>query len=412
MILDTVASVGKTVRLNGWVNTRRDMGKITFIDLRDRSGIAQIVFVPSELPEGQRELIKELRPEFVLAITGEVKQRDPKQVNPNIPTGTVEILAKNLVILNRAKTPPFELDKDTREVNEEVRLKYRYLDLRTPRMLRNLVLRDRVITHFRDFLHARGFIEVETPYLYQGTPEGARVFGAVALAPRAVLRAAPVAAAVQAALMVAGVEKYFQIARCFRDEDQRGDRQPEFTQLDLEMSFVEREDVLRLIEEMMIEMVKACTPEKRIQQIPFPRLSYQAAMDQYGSDKPDLREDKTDPNLLAFCWVLDFPFFERTDDGGWTFSHNPFSAPKPEHMEWLMQKENIPDILTTQYDIVLNGYEAGGGSIRNHTPEALRKVFEILGLSNEDIEAKFGHARGRSPTALRTAALRRAWIAS
>ncbi len=157
------------------------------------------------------------------------------------------------------------------------------------------------------------------------------------------------------------------------------------------MSFVEREDVLRLIEEMMIEMVKACTPEKRIQQIPFPRLSYQAAMDQYGSDKPDLREDKTDPNLLAFCWVLDFPFFERTDDGGWTFSHNPFSAPKPEHMEWLMQKENIPDILTTQYDIVLNGYEAGGGSIRNHTPEALRKVFEILGLSNEDIEAKFGH---------------------
>ena len=207
--------------------------------------------------------------------------------------------------------------------------------------------------------------------------------------------------------------KYFQIARCFLTKTSAATVSPEFTQLDLEMSFVEREDVLRLIEEMMIEMVKACTPEKRIQQIPFPRLSYQAAMDQYGSDKPDLREDKTDPNLLAFCWVLDFPFFERTDDGGWTFSHNPFSAPKPEHMEWLMQKENIPDILTTQYDIVLNGYEAGGGSIRNHTPEALRKVFEILGLSNEDIEAKFGHMLEAFAYALRrTAALRRAWIAS
>ncbi|MDP3793654.1 MAG: amino acid--tRNA ligase-related protein, partial [Candidatus Uhrbacteria bacterium] len=192
-------------------------------------------------------------------------------------------------------------------------------------------------------------------------------------------------------MMVAGMERYFQMARCFRDEDQRGDRQPEHTQFDLEMSFVEREDVMSLIEELYVELIKTVTPHKRIQQVPFPRLTYKEAMEKYGNDKPDLREDKNDPNVLAFAWVVDFPFFEKAEDGGWTYSHNPFSAPKPEHREWLMEKKNIGDILTTQYDIVLNGFEIGGGSIRNHEPDALKKVFEILGHSEEDIQEKFGH---------------------
>jgi len=191
--------------------------------------------------------------------------------------------------------------------------------------------------------------------------------------------------------MVAGTERYFQIARCFRDEDTRGDRQPEFTQLDLEMSFVEREDVMKLNEALLIDIVGNLYPDKKIQEIPFPRFSYKEAIEKYGTDRPDLRKDKNDPNLLSFCWVVDFPFFEKTDNGSWTFTHNPFSAPKPEFMKDLMEKKNISGIITNQYDIVLNGWEIGGGSIRNHRPEALEKVFEIMGFEPERIQNNFGH---------------------
>jgi aspartyl-tRNA synthetase len=191
--------------------------------------------------------------------------------------------------------------------------------------------------------------------------------------------------------MVAGVERYFQIARCFRDEDQRGDRQAEFTQLDLEMSFVEREDVMQLNEALLIDLMAKVAPEKKIQEVPFPRLTYAAAMKKYGTDRPDLRTDKNDPNLLAFVWIVDFPFFEKTDDGGWTFTHNPFSAPQPEFMADLMAGKNIDQILAAQYDIVLNGQEIGGGSIRNHQPEALTAVFKIMGFDQARIEAHFGH---------------------
>jgi aspartyl-tRNA synthetase len=191
--------------------------------------------------------------------------------------------------------------------------------------------------------------------------------------------------------MAAGFERYFQFARCFRDEDLRGDRQPEFTQLDLEMSFVEREDVLRLNEDMLIAIVKELYPEKRIQQIPFPRLSYKEAMEKYNSDRPDIREDKNDPNLLAFCWVIDFPFFEKTDDGGWTFTHNPFSAAMPEFKEQLLAGTDVEKIITAQYDICLNGFEIGGGSIRNHNPEALKAVYKIMGYSEEETEQSVGH---------------------
>jgi aspartyl-tRNA synthetase len=195
--------------------------------------------------------------------------------------------------------------------------------------------------------------------------------------------------------MSAGFEKYFQVARCFRDEDTRGDRQPEFTQIDLELSFVNQEDVMAVNEKMLIELVQTIYPEKKIQQIPFPRLSYKEAMEKYGNDKPDIREDKNDPNLLAFCWVIDFPFFEKTDENnpesGWTFSHNPFSSPKPEYLEDLKNKTNIGEIVAVQYDIALNGYEIGGGGIRNHKSEYLKKVFEIMGYSEERINKNFSH---------------------
>jgi aspartyl-tRNA synthetase len=181
------------------------------------------------------------------------------------------------------------------------------------------------------------------------------------------------------------------VARCFRDEDQRGDRQPEFTQLDIEMSFVEEEDIISMNEKLMVEMIKTVVPEKKIQQIPFPRLTYKETMEKYGTDAPDLREDKNDPNVLAFCWIIDFPFFEKTREGGWTFTHNPFSAPKPEYIESLMKGEGIDGIMAAQYDMVLNGFEVGGGSIRNHKPEALEKVFEIMGFEKSRIDANFGH---------------------
>ena len=392
-ISDTPQQAGQTVRVNGWVNTLRKMGdKLVFVDLRDGSGIVQLVGYKPDLDEITSTTLDELKPEYVLEIVGEVKPRGAKQINPEMITGTIEIAIKSIVILNTSETPPFEINQDTSSVNEELRLKYRYLDLRSERMHRNLILRDKVETFFRDYLHREKFTEVETPILTKGTPEGAREFlvpsrmhpGKMYVLPQSPQQ-------FKQLLMVGGVDRYYQIARCFRDEDQRGDRQPEFTQLDMEMSFVDREDVMQLVEAMMIEMVKVCAPEKRIQQIPFPRLSYEESMSKYGNDKPDLREDKNDPNLLAFGWVIDFPFFEKTEEGGWTFTHNPFSSPKPEHMEMLMEKKNIGEILTTQYDIVLNGYEAGGGSIRNHKPDALHRVFEIMGFSEEQIESQFGH---------------------
>ncbi len=390
LISDIVEKIGQEVVVSGWVHARRDMGKITFIDLRDRSGLLQVVFLPSN-----KELLEQarvLRPEFVVRITGTVNERPEKLRNPKLVTGSIEMVAASLEILNEAKTPPFEVDKDTIGVNEELRMKYRYLDLRTERMQRNIKQRDAITNAFREFLRRNGFLEIETPDLVKGTPEGAREFivpSRVHPGKFYVLPQSP--QQFKQLLMVGGLERYFQIARCFRDEDQRGDRQPEFTQVDLEMSFVEREDVVSLMEQMVIEIVKKTTPEKRIQQVPFPRISYKEAMEKYGTDRPDIREDKNDPNLLAFCWVVDFPFFEKSPDGGWTFTHNPFSRAMPEHHAWLMEKSNIGEILTSQYDIVLNGFEVGGGSIRNHQPEALHRVFEVMGFGDEDITRQFGH---------------------
>lgn len=388
---ETVGKVGETVVVAGWIHARRDMGKVAFFDLRDKDGLLQVVAVPSELGEFA-EVSGKVRPEWVIEIEGVVQARSAKQVNEKLKTGTVELLAKKIVVLNESKTPPFEIDKDTMPINEEVRLTYRYLDLRSERLQKNLRARNAVFQDMRKFLSNDGFIEVETPVLTKGTPEGAREYivpsrlhaGNFYVLPQSPQQ-------FKQLLMVSGVERYYQLAKCFRDEDQRGDRQPEFTQLDLEMSFVEREDVMDLIERLLIELVKSHCPQAKIASTPFPRMSYKEAMEKYGTDRPDVRKDKNDPNEFAFLWVIDFPFFEKTEDGGWTFTHNPFSAALPEWREKLMNKEDIANIITSQYDIVLNGFEIGGGSIRNHRPEALKKVFEIMGFDDATIDAQFGH---------------------
>ena len=388
-ILSVKDLVGQSVNLFGWVATRRDHGKIVFIDLRDWSGIVQVVFTPSSKDYA---IASELRSEWVLRIKGQVKTRPEKMFNAEIETGKVEIEPEEMEVLNKSEPPPFPLDTDGYEIGEESRMKYRYLDLRRQRMAKNLTVRHKIATFIRNWLSDKGFIEVETPILTKSTPEGARDYVVPSRLYAGKFYALPQSPQqYKQLLMVAGLEKYFQIARCFRDEDTRGDRQPEFTQLDLEMSFAEREDVMELNEKLLIDLVKNIYLEKEIQEIPFPRLTYKEAMEKYKTDRPDLRKDKSNPNLLAFCWVVDFPFFEKTDEGGWTFTHNPFSASKTEYMDALLQKQGLREILTTQYDIVLNGWEIGGGSIRNHKPEALEAVFEIIGFKKERIKENFGH---------------------
>ena len=390
--------VGEEVTLAGWVDVRRDHGKLIFIDLRDASGKVQMVAIPSN--SEAHALANTVRPEWVIKVTGKVKARPERMINKDEPNGTVELEILSVEVLNEALTPPIDVRGDGMDIGEEMRLKYRYLDLRRKRMASNLRLRHEVIRFIRKYYSNDGFIEIETPVVSKANVEtGARNYVVPSRLYKGKFYGLPQSPQQYKQLfMVAGLEKYFQIAKCFRDEDSRGDRQPEFTQLDLEMSFVEQEDVLRHTEKMYIEMIREVVPHKRIQTVPFPRLTYKEAMEKYGCDKPDLRKDKNDPNLLAFCWVVDFPFFEKTDgelnpDGSpkWTFTHNPFSRAKPEHEEWLSKKENIAEILTTQYDIVLNGSEIGGGSIRNHKPEMLRKVLEIIGQTPEQIRNSFGH---------------------
>ncbi|MEK7653214.1 MAG: aspartate--tRNA ligase [Patescibacteria group bacterium] len=388
-VLEAVSQAGKEVAISGWVHGRRDHGKIIFIDLRDRSGLMQVVFIPSN--KEAYKLAEKLRSEFVVKITGQINKRPADMINDKIPTGTVEMLATSLEILNEAKTPPFELDKSTAGVNEELRLKYRYLDLRTERMTANMVMRYKVIKLARDFYDEKGFLEIETPILTKGTPEGAREFIVPArLWPGKfyVLPQSP--QQFKQLLMVAGAEKYFQIARCFRDEDTRGDRQAEFTQIDVEMSFVEQEDVLNLTEELMIKIIKELYPGKKIKETPFPRLSYAEAMEKYGSDKPDLRDDKNNPDELAFCWVIDTPMFSHSQTAKkLVANHHPFTMPQKEDME---KYPDEPERWRAYaYDLALNGNEIWGGSIRIHRQDIQKKIFKLLGLKEEEIQNRFGH---------------------
>ncbi len=397
----TINQINQSVLLKGWVNARRNMGKIVFIDLRDRSGLIQVVFNPQDLDEKSNQAVKKIRSEFVIEVEGQVRLRPKNQINKNLATGEIEIAAKKLIILSEAKATPFTIDNEIISAKEEIRLKYRYLDLRHERMKKNIIKRYEIIKFCRNFFDEQGFIEVETPILTKGTPEGAREYivpsrlypGKFYVLPQAPQQ-------FKQLLMVAGLERYFQVARCFRDEDQRIDRQPEFTQLDLEMSFIEPTDILNLIETLLISLVKKLFPEKKITKIPFPRLTYKEVMEKYKTDKPDLRQEKSNANELAFCFVVDFPLFEYSNESSFAKDskdkekkivsvHNPFTAPVDEDI-YLLDKEPLK-VKAKQYDLVCNGFELGGGAIRIHQPFLQEKIFKILGLEKEEIENKFGH---------------------
>ncbi len=408
-IQDIVKKENEEVEICGWVDSRRDHGKIIFIDLRDKTGTVQVVF-GTENKELYQKADK-LRNEWVVEIEGKVIKRPKGMENLNIPTGNFEIAAKNLEILSEAKTLAIAINKDGYEINEEARLRYRYLDLRRKRLLKNLKNRHLIFKFIRDWLTNKEFLEIETPILGKSTPEGARDYLVPSRLHKGSFYALPQSPQqYKQLLMVAGIERYFQIARCFRDEDTRGDRQPEFTQLDLEMSFVDEEDILNLIEAIFIDLAKKIFPEKQITKIPFPRLDYQEVLKQYDSDKPDLRKNKNDPNELAFAFVVNFPMFEWRKEpppsakasegkGRWDAVHHPFTQPKlggshseknDQELIKIMEKE--PDkIIARQYDFVLNGYEIGGGSIRSHNPEVLEAVFKVMGHTKKDIREKFGH---------------------
>lgn len=501
--------VGKEIILNGWVNTRRDHGGLIFVDLRDRSGLIQVVFNP-EINEEAFHLAEDIRSEYVVAVRGKVMQRSPETVNPNLITGNVEVFVEEMEVLNRSKTPPFYIE-DGINVDEILRLRYRYLDLRRPEMQKNLILRHRVVKTIRDFLDKKGFLEIETPILGRSTPEGARDYLVPSRIHPGEFFALPQSPQqYKQILMVAGMEKYFQIARCFRDEDLRADRQPEFTQLDMEMSFIDEEDIHTLVEEMIALIF--WEGNNRTLNLPFPRISYQEAMLKYGSDKPDLRfgleitdisdlvkdvefkvfsnaiaaggvvrainakgcgsftrkeiddlgkiavengakgmawinvaadglrspiskfftEEQMDQvlkalqaetgdlllfaadseevaarvlgvlrlelaeklnliekNELSFVWVEDFPLFEYDkEEQRYVAVHHMFTAPKTEDIELL---ESQPDkVRARAYDLVLNGVELGGGSIRIHQRDLQERIFSLIGMSKEEALDKFG----------------------
>lgn len=505
-------SVGEDVTLSGWVHRRRDHGGLIFIDLRDRYGLTQVVSDPT-VSEEIHKIADTLRPEFVIQITGKVRSRPEGMINEKMKTGSIEIIISNLIILNKSKTPPFEIDQD-KDVSEELRLTYRYLDLRRERMKNNILVRHRIIKMIRDMMDLEDFVEIETPIMIKGTPEGSREY----LVPSRlypghfyVLPQSP--QQLKQLLMVAGFDRYFQIARCFRDEDQRGDRQPEFTQLDMEMSFSTAEEIMEINEKMVINLTETIVPDKKMIWKPFKRLTWQEAMDKYGSDKPDTRfeilikdvseivkdsefkvfsdavssggtvralrvdgggsftrkeideftetakgygakglayiqfaEDgakspilkfltdevleqikkKTgaqegdiiffaadsfkvvceslgqvrlaaadklnlrDDDVFAYCWVNEFPLFSW-DEGSDRLNaeHHPFTSPLDEDIEKL---ETEPEkVRAKAYDLVLNGSEIGGGSIRIHQRDLQSKIFKLMNIPDEDSEARFGH---------------------
>lgn len=506
----TEKDCGKELTLAGWVNTRRDHGGLIFIDLRDRSGIVQVVMSP-QYGEDAFHKAEDVRSEYVLAIRGIVRERSPETVNPKMQTGKIEVVVSEMRVLNKAKTPPFYVE-DGIDVDETVRLKYRYIDLRRPEMQRNLIMRHKIVHEMRQFLDAHDFLEVETPILTKSTPEGARDYLVPSRVNPGKFYALPQSPQLfKQLLMVSGLERYFQIARCFRDEDLRADRQPEFTQLDIELSFEDQDFILDLMEHMMQRIFKNVLNVDI--QIPFKRITWDDAMNLYGSDKPDLRfdmhfydisdllrdtgfkvfrnvldnggivkaitvkgdaaiprreldglvdyvgnygakglawiglnkdgslkcqitkflgEDKIreigkfceaengdliliiadKPKVVAqalgelrlemarrmnlideneFClrWVTDFPMFEYSEeDKRWVAEHHPFTAPRDEDVQYLLTDPS--KVYAKAYDMVLNGVEAGGGSLRIYQEELQEKVFKAIGITHEEAQEKFG----------------------
>lgn len=389
LVKETLDKIGKEVKLLGWAKNIRDHGKITFIDLRERTGLIQCV--GQDLPK--------VTPESCVEVIGEVVKRPEKLINPNLITGGLEVQIKELKIISKAREFPFPLDTNGYEIDEEIRCKYRYLDLRRERMTKNIRIRSKVANFMRRWLIDRDFVEIETPILTKTTPEGARDFLVPSRLQKGKFYALPQSPQqYKQLLMVAGFERYFQLARCFRDEDPRKDRAyGEFTQLDLEMSFVTQEDILQLTESLFTELVKEIFPDKKITQTPWPRISHKETKEKYGNDKPDLRKNKNDPDELAFAWIIDFPlfteqskedFFYGSGSAKWAPSHHMFTAPHPDDIPLLDRDPG--KVRGLQHDLVLNGFEVGGGSIRIHQPEIQNKIFELIGFSEEQ-KKQFEH---------------------
>ena len=392
LALESLKKIGERIQLQGWVHTIRDHGKLVFIELRDRSGLVQVV--------GDQKLGK-VHPEDVIEVTGTVAKRPEAMINPEHATGTVEVEAESVATLNTAKELPLPIGTDGRDISEEIRLKYRYLDLRRPRLHNIIKLRSQFIQACRHYLFEQQFTEIETPLLTKSTKEGSRDFIIPSrLHPGKFFALPQSPQQYKQLLMTAGFERYFQIAKCVRDEDLRADRGFEHTQIDMEMSFVTRDEVMQTTENMFTQVYEKLGA--KLKHKPFKRISYTDCIKQYGADKFDDRtEEEKQTGVLSFAWVVDFPFFKRVDtndpaevrDGksGWTFTHNPFSMPNPEHLADHLAGRNIDRIITQQYDLVCNGYEVGGGSIRAHKPEILRATFKIMGYSDQEIEANIGH---------------------
>lgn len=386
---ETADHIGEQITLKGWVLARRNHGKIMFLDLRDRAGVVQLV--------GDKSF--DARAEDVVEVTGIVKKRPETMINTKVSTGTVEVEIISLSVISHAHELPFPIDTDGYEVNEEIRTKYRYLDLRRPRMAHNIRLRSNVVAFIRTYLQQRDFVEIETPVLTKTTPEGARDFLVPSRLQQGKFYALPQSPQqYKQLLMVAGMERYFQIARCFRDEDPRRDRAyGEFTQLDMEMSFVTQDDIITLAEELFTALVTELFPQKHMTQTPWPRIPHKEAMKKYGTDKPDLRKDKNDPDELSFSWTVDFPLFNEQKDDDFFFgsgkakfapSHHMFTAPHPDDIPFL--DSDPMKVRGLQHDLVLNGFEVGGGSVRIHQPEVQTKVFDLIGFS-ETQKQEFAH---------------------
>lgn len=372
------------VTLCGWVHARRDHGKLIFIDVRDRYGLTQVVFVPS-VSRSAHDAAQKLGPEFVVRVTGKVAVRPEKMVNSEIPTGEVEVCAAQLEILNPSGVPVFEID-DAGEVSEELRLTYRYLDLRRRKVRQALAVRHKACSVIRKFLDQNQFMEVETPVLTKSTPEGARDFLVPSRLNPGYFFALPQSPQLfKQILMVSGIDRYYQIVKCFRDEDLRADRQPEFTQLDMEMSFVTEEDIFNLAEQLFRAIFREI---KGIDiQTPFARMTYAEAQRQYHSDKPDLRKKGED---FAFVWITDFPMFKyNEDEKRWESEHHPFTSINETDLPYLQNKE-FGKVRARSYDLVLNGSEIGSGSIRIHKKEMQKEIFDIIGLDKTEAEKRFG----------------------
>lgn len=393
LISETLAKVGERVTLKGWISTKRDHGKLTFIDLRDRTGVIQCV--------GYQKM-GELTTESVIEVTGTLKERSSKSINPDLSLGTIEIDVEKYSVLGKATELPIQVkETEGNEVSEDIRLKYRYIDLRRDKMQKIMRLRSSYSHALRQAFIDRDFVEVETPILSKATMEGARDFLVPSRFQHGKFYALPQSPQqYKQLLMVAGVDRYFQFARCFRDEDLRADRGFEFTQVDVEMSFVTSDEIRSTIEAIVEQAVKSVGG--KLKDETFPVYSYAEAMTQFGADKFDLRtpSEKQD-GTLAFAWVTRFPFFKQVDkadaaelrDGksGWTFTHNPFGAPIPEHKEWHLKGEHIEEIIADQYDLICNGYEVGGGGVRAHDPALLASTYRIMGYSEEETQASIGH---------------------